>query len=257
MCLIAIAYRAHPQYELLLAANRDEFHRRPTAAAAPWQDAPEVVGGRDLVGGGAWLALSARRRLAAVTNVRRMEAPDPSAPSRGHLVADFVRGDTTAEASAEQLMQQAGRYAGFNLLLWDGETLVYLSNRPAPTWQRLTPGVHAVSNAQLDTPWPKLRRLRAALSDTFHLESTPERLLFSSLADEQMPADAELPDTGVGLEIERRLAPPFIRGADYGTRASSLLWVPADGRDMTFIERRFGPSGVAAGESRLLLAPRR
>jgi uncharacterized protein with NRDE domain len=255
MCLIAIAYRAHPRYELLLAANRDEFHRRPTAAAAPWEDAPEVVGGRDLVGGGAWLALSARRRLAAVTNVRRMEAPDPSAPSRGQLVADFVRADLSAEETAGQLMPLAERYAGFNLLLWDGEALVYLSNRPAPSWQRLRPGVHAVSNAQLDTPWPKLQRLRKALGDQLSAGPDPETLL-AALADERPPPDAELPDTGVGLDVERRLAPPFIRGADYGTRASSLLWVPSDGGDMHFIERRFGPNGVPGGESRLSLAPR-
>lgn len=255
MCLIALAYRAHPRYELLLAANRDEFHHRPTAAAAAWEDAPDVVGGRDLVGGGAWLALSARRRFAAVTNVRRMEAPDPAAPSRGRLVAEFVRGEVSAEAAAETLMGAAEHYAGFNLLLWDGADLVYLSNRPAPRWQRLAPGVHAVSNAQLDTPWPKLRRLRAALEAQLARDAGPESL-FAALADEQVAADADLPETGVGLEVERRLSPPFVRGREYGTRASSLLCVPAEGGPLQLIERRFGPDGVAAGESRLALGPR-
>lgn len=256
MCLIALAYQAHPRYELLLAANRDEFHRRPAAPAAPWPEDPEVVGGRDLVGGGAWLALSSRRRLAAVTNVRRMEAPDPAAPSRGHLVADFVLGHESAVERAKRLMDSAHRYAGYNLLLWDGEALVYLSNRPTPVWQRLVPGVHAVSNAQLDTPWPKLRRLRAAvdahcnppIAPDVDADADPESL-FQALADEQIPPDPELPDTGVGLETERRLAPPFIRGRDYGTRCSSLILIPRGGGDLRFVERRFGPEGVPAGES--------
>lgn len=252
MCLIACAWRAHPDYELLLAANRDEFHQRPTLAAAAWVENPTVIGGRDGLQGGGWLALSARRRLAAVTNVRRMEPPAPDAPSRGRLVAEFVNGDLDAATHADRLLADAGRYSGFNLLLWDGAALLYLSNHPEPTVTRLAPGVHAVSNAQLDTPWPKLRRLRARVeavcATTMAIDS-----LWPALADDRPAADAELPDTGVGIETERFLSPPFIRGPHYGTRASTVVAIPRDGGSMHFSERRFGPDGVAAGDSTLSL----
>ena len=250
MCLIACAWRAHPDHELLLAANRDEFHMRPTTAAALWADAPGVAGGRDGLQGGSWLAVSGRRRLAAVTNVRRMEPPDPRAPSRGALVADFVRGDIPAFAHAEALAVDANRYAGFNLLLWDGDALVYLSNRPTVVLQSLSPGIHAVSNAQLDTPWPKLQRLRRQMAAVCDTGAAPE-LLWSSLADTEAVDDAELPDTGVGRDTERFLAPPFIRGRDYGTRASTLIQV--QGPRLQLDERRFGPDGAPAGHSRVHL----
>ena len=250
MCLIACAWRAHPDYELVLAANRDEFHERPPLAAAAWQDAPDVHGGRDALQGGGWLAVSARRRLAAVTNVRRMQEPDPSAPSRGALVADFVRGNVSARAQAERLTATAERYAGFNLLLWDDDALVYVSNQPTVTVRVLPPGIHAVSNAQLETPWPKLRRLRTSL-ETVCREAGEPAPLWQTLADTTPPDDDELPDTGVGLETERFLAPPFIRGRSYGPRASTLVWSRA-GR-LTLEERRFGPDGIAQGHTQLAL----
>lgn len=252
MCLIACAWRAHPDYELLLAANRDEFHQRPTLAAAAWSETPTTIGGRDGLQGGGWLALSARRRLAAVTNVRRMEPPAPDTPSRGRLVAEFVNGDLDAATHADRLLADAGRYAGFNLLLWDGSALLYLSNHPAPAVHHLAPGIHAVSNAQLDTPWPKLLRLRNRL-EAVCAGNTEIDALWPALADDRPAAEAELPDTGVGLETERFLSSPFIRGPHYGTRASTLVAIPGDGSTMRLTERRFGPDGVAAGDSALTL----
>lgn len=245
MCLIGIAYKVHPACELVLSANRDEFHHRATAPASWWTDAPQVYGGRDLAQGGGWMALSRQRRMAAVTNVRRMVPPDPRAPSRGALVADFVRGTQGAAEFAQQLRAGATRYAGFNLLLWDGDVLLHVTNQLDFLVEPVPPGVHGLSNATLDTPWPKLTRLTAGLRGWQPEQGAPA--LFSMLADERPATDAELPDTGVGREMERFLSSPFIRGEGYGTRASSVLLIGA--QSAQFHERRFGPEGLVLGES--------
>lgn len=253
MCLIACAFGVHPDFPLIVAANRDEFHARPTAAAAPWVDAPQVVGGRDLAAGGSWMAVSGRQRLAAVTNVRRMADPDPAAPSRGALVANFVTAARPAAAFVDALLPDAHRYAGFNLLLWADNALHYVGNWPTPTHRVLVPGVYGLSNATLDTPWPKLQRLRRAMAQVVAQRGPPETL-FTVLADRTPAADAELPDTGVGTEVERFLSPPFISDVRYGTRASTLVTVDAAGRTR-LEERRFGPSGKPDGVTCLEIAP--
>ncbi|MGQ0586685.1 MAG: NRDE family protein [Gammaproteobacteria bacterium] len=247
MCLIGIANRAHAKHRLVLAANRDEFHERPAAPAASWSDAPDVFGGRDLKSGGSWLAVSTRGRLAAVTNVRRMIPPNPDAPTRGALVADFVRGAMSAAQFADTLAPVAADYAGFNLLLYDGRELLYLDNHPDYEAARVAPGIHVVSNDQLDTPWPKSLRLHAVLERT--LEADP---LFEALADRAQAKDAELPDTGVGLELERMLSPPFIVSSRYGTRCSTVVRI-GDGA-IEFEERRFDAAGNRSGATRERLA---
>lgn len=241
MCLIALAWRAHPRYPLVLAGNRDEFHDRPSAPLGPWPDAPGIQGGRDLRAGGGWLALSTAGRLAAVTNVRQ---PGPTAGlrSRGALVSDFLAGSAGAGAASEALMPQAAGYGAFNLLLYDGRDLVCAGNQPQPHWQAVTPGVHGLSNAALDTPWPKTLRLTAAMRAWLASGSDDPAPLFAALADTAPPDEASLPDTGVGREYERFLATPFIRGTTYGTRASAVVCVGADG-GWRFEERRFGPDG--------------
>lgn len=256
MCLIALAYRAHPAFELVLAANRDEYHGRPTAPAGAWDDVPEVFGGRDLSQGGSWLALSRQGRLACVTNVRRMAVPDPAAPSRGGLVAAFARGRDSAQAYAEALAPRAMAYAGFNLLLWDGRELRYLNNHPAFVSRAVTPGVHVVSNADLDTPWPKTERLRGVMRAWAASGEGDEGPLLAALADARPAPDADLPDTGVGLDLERRLSPPFIVDAAYGTRCTTLVTLRRDGA-VRFTEWRFDPDGQPAGrtDARWVLAP--
>jgi uncharacterized protein with NRDE domain len=255
MCLIALAWQAHPRYSLVLAANRDEFHHRPTAAAGYWPDAPGVFGGRDLSQQGSWLALAHGGRIAAVTNVRRMVPPNPHTPTRGMLVADFVRGSMSARDYAAQVHGGAALFAGFNLLVIDGETALYMTNQPLFRVELLRPGVHALSNASLNTPWPKLRRVRDGLSTWAARERDDPEPLFTLLADDRPAADDELPDTGVGLEMERFLSPPFIRGAHYGTRCSTVL--AAQDATLRFRERRFGADGVLQGETdqTLPLAP--
>lgn len=254
MCLIAFAWQAHPRFPLILIANRDEFHARPTAALGPWPDAPDVLGGRDLREGGGWLALNARqRRLAAVTNVREA-IPDPPPPlSRGQLVREFVIGNDLAVSFAEMRRVDGNLYGGFNLMLWDGEDLIVATNRLKPRWEAVSPGLHGISNGAFDAPWPKTARLVAALSDW--LSAVPAagvpdiEPLFTALADEQRPADAALPDTGIGLERERMLSSPFIRLPGYGTRASSVVLIGRDGEALV-VERSFDEAGTRGEEHR-------
>lgn len=248
MCLITFAWRVDAKTPLLLAANRDEFHARPAAAAHWWEGAPEIFGGRDLTQGGSWLAVSRRNRMAAVTNVRRMIPPNPSAPSRGMLVAEFVNGGMNASDYAASLSIRAEAYAGFNLLLYDGMELLHLTNQPEFSVQAIAPGIHGLSNASLNTPWPKLTRVTNGLSSW--LTQMPGNLtgLFELLRDHRPADDAELPDTGVGRDLERLLSSPFILSPQYGTRCSSVVTFSA-ASPIEFIERRFAPDGSVLGET--------
>ncbi|MEG0186447.1 MAG: NRDE family protein [Stenotrophomonas sp.] len=248
MCLLALGWSHHPRWRLVMIGNRDEFHARPTAALAPWQDETSVIGGRDLRSGGGWAGVGAGGRMAVVTNVRDPLAAQ-AGPSRGALVADFLRGRDPASTHMDRLAGVASAYAPFNLLLADGSGVEYLGNHPAER-QTLGPGVHGMSNGALDAPWPKTRRLMAALSAWLDADSDGLDPLWQALADEHRPLDGELPDTGIGLERERWLSPAFIRGDDYGTRASTVLLIDAGGHGQIH-ERRFGPQGVFSGQSQV------
>jgi uncharacterized protein with NRDE domain len=256
MCLIAVGWQAHPQLALVIVANRDEYHARPSAPLARWPDAAAVLGGRDLKEGGSWLALNAERsRLAVVTNVRERRAPQ--APrSRGHLVRDFLLAHEDAPTYAERLKAQALAYRPFNLLLWDGRDLVHLTNHPAPAWSRLTPGLHAVANGPLDREESKSRRVTGALREWLLRDAAQPQAriepLLGALADERPAAEDEVPADGLDPALERLLSPPFIRGESYGTRASSIVLIEATGRTL-FFERRFGPGGIPAGDTRQTL----
>ena len=253
MCLLAFAWRKHPRYQLVLVANRDEFHARPTAPIAALEDHPGVFGGRDLKSGGSWLLASDDGRVAAVTNVRNgREAPDPAWRSRGELVAGFARDRQMPSSWLAELSQRAGAYGPFNLLVGAGGELHFASNRPRYRHRPLKPGIHALSNGDFDAPWPKAMRLREALAQWIELEASmddwpPVQKLFSALSDTREAAEAELPDTGVGALLERKLSAAFISGAEYGTRASSVLLV--DDAETVLHERRYGPHGHFEGQS--------
>ena len=258
MCLIAVAWQARPDMPLVMAANRDEFHDRPTSPLHWWEPDRHILGGRDLRAGGGWMAVDRHGRVAAVTNVRRMQAPDPDARSRGELVNGFLSRSLSADAFLDELAGDADRYAGFNLLLHDADGLRYASNADGFTSLRVEPGLHVLSNAQLDTPWPKARRLRAALRDALDPAGEIDaEALFEALADRRPAPEAELPDTGVGRELERMLSPPFICSPRYGTRASTLLSLDADG-GVRVEERRFDAAGetIEARVEAFTLAPR-
>jgi uncharacterized protein with NRDE domain len=247
MCLIGIVWRTHPKHELVLAANRDEFHNRPSAPAAAWKENPQVFGGRDLRKGGSWLAVSSHKRLAAVTNVRRMVPPDPQAPTRGALVAEFVEGSDSAADYARSLEARAADHSAFNLLLYDGTELRFVSNHPDFRDEPMTPGIHTVSNASLDSAWPKSRRLHQALEAWTGESWESFKPLFKALADRTPVADAELPATGMDRALERMLAPPFIVSPHYGTRCSTVVAI--GGGKLDFSEKRFGASGLESGHT--------
>lgn len=252
MCLIVFDWRPGTAAVLRLAANRDEFHDRPSAALATWDDAPGVLGGRDLRAGGTWLAVHERGRLAAVTNVRDPELEAPTdGPSRGALVRDALECDSLAAWLERLAGHDAAKYAGFNLLASDGHRLWHLHRgRHGTQLEEVAAGLHGLSNASLDTPWPKLERSRARLGRALAERDTDfAEAAWALLADTQRPDDAELPDTGVGLALERRLAAPFILGDDYGTRVSTWITWHADG-EIVIGERSFGPGGRSLGECR-------
>lgn len=249
MCVVALAWNTHAHWRLLLIGNRDEVHARPSAPLAHWVGAPDILAGRDLEAGGTWMGVRESGRVAVVTNVRDPRAAHDRA-SRGLLVSDFLRGSDPVSRHAAALAVDAARYRPFNLLLFDREAACFVSNHPRVRARELAPGLHGLSNGDLDAAWPKVRRATAALQTW--LESNDEEFepLFAALADETPAPDAELPDTGIGLELERRVSPPFVRGAIYGTRATTLIAMDHDGRGR-IIERRFGPEGVPQGQTAL------
>jgi len=242
MCLLLIAVQAHRDYPLILAANRDEFHHRPTRPLDFWSPMGGILAGRDLEAGGTWLGMSPDGRLAAVTNFREPGRQQLQAPSRGHLVRAFLEGSDEAEDFLTSLHPTAAQYNGFNLILGRPAQLFYFSNR-APQAQRLGPGIHALSNHLLGTPWPKVRRAQRALADLVAAPSPPTvEAILGMLADRFAPPDAELPDTGIGLEWERLLASVFIQSPGYGTRSSSVILMSANGV-CHFVEQTHKPDG--------------
>lgn len=245
MCLIVFAWRPGHARPLIVAANRDEFYARPTLPLAPWQEYPQVMAGRDLEAGGTWLGVGANGRFAALTNIRQPGQP-PALRSRGELVAGFLCGEQSIDAYLAEVAQRVTAYAGFNLLLGDGQRLVYRSSTvPA---QALSPGVYGLSNGGLDTPWPKLLKARAGLAE--QIESYSVESLMALLADAEPAAESQLPNTGVSLATEQLLSSVFIASPHYGTRASTVVVMDAEGRTQ-LTERSFGPYGGRLGEVQL------
>ena len=238
MCLILVAWRVHPDYPLVVAANRDEFFVRPTAPAAFWKDAPQVLAGRDLEAGGTWMGVTRTGRFAALTNFRDPAQNRSDAPSRGRLVADFLVGDETPQACLARIAPHASQCNGYNLLLGDGEALWWSSNmggQPRP----LEPGVYGISNHLLDTPWPKVGAGKTALAQA--LDSLPDdEALFALLQDDGIHPDEELPQTGIPLDWERLLSSAFVKSPGYGTRGSTVLSIGRDGR-VAFDEQTWLP----------------
>ncbi len=239
MCLIVFAWKVIPGTPLLLLANRDEWYSRPAAAADWWQDYPSIYGGRDLQSGGTWLGMRCRsdapeqpelsqshfEKIAAITNIRNGQEAMPDAPSRGHLVADFLKSELTINDYLARLNEKAQDYPGFNLLLGDAENLVWYSNRfadDARNGKALAPGVYGLSNAALDTNWHKVLRTKAELCSML-CQCAPDDAYFELLGNTHPAPDCRLPDTGVPFATERMLSAACIVSEDYGTRVSTLV----------------------------------
>jgi len=240
MCLILLSYDNHPNYRLILAANRDEYYARPSQALAFWAECPQVLAGRDLKSGGTWLGITRAGRLAAVTNYRDPTSNRPDAESRGRLVRDFLIGSTSPQDYLEGIQSAGTPFNGFNLLLWADSQLWYYSNR-GDSIQQLGRGLYGLSNHLLDTAWPKVAAGKQALANYLaYTDSVDPEAIFAILADQSKPPDTLLPDTGVGLPFERILSSRFITSDIYGTRSSSIILVDRFG-NVIFIERSFKP----------------
>ncbi len=255
MCLLVLAWQAHPRYALVVAANRDEFHDRPAAALAPWPAPLSLLAGRDLRAGGTWLGLDRARRFGVVTNFRDLQPPLSGAPSRGELIPHYLARQLDPARFFATLAPEAKRYSGFNLLLADGGSLWYGCNRAQPFARPLPAGIYGLSNGLLDTPWPKLERVRAGFREWLGGPAQDTAGLFALLADRTRVADdALLPRTGVTRDWERVLSSPFVLDPDYGTRSSTVLLLQAGGQ-LRISERRFDHEGRISGETEFALNP--
>ncbi len=245
MCLVVLAWQQQPELPLIVAGNRDEFHARPTKEAHWWSDQPDIVGGRDLQAAGTWLGLHRRGRFATVTNFRDAEKPSAKFRSRGHLVSEFLAGTSTPIDYLQSI--DGTQYAGFNLLLSDGQTLAWYSNR-ADEPRLLEPGIYGLSNALLDSPWHKVRRSKSALAELLQRNASNETQLLRLLGDrEQAPVD-EIDSERLPFARARAISAPFIVLPDYGTRSSSIVLCDGDG-NWRMKERRFDATGKVAGDS--------
>jgi uncharacterized protein with NRDE domain len=250
VCLALIAFAAHRRYRLVIAANRDEFHSR-AAVPASWIT-PDILAGRDLQAGGTWLGLRRDGCCALLTNFRDPGRNDPRAPSRGSLPLRVLEDKRGLDAAMQDIAPEAGAYNGFSLLACDASGLRYLSNRGGDLCA-VPPGVHGLSNHLLDTPWPKVVHSKARLQAWIAADSDDVEPLFSLLADRRVAPDEVLPSTGVALEWERLLSPPFIVSERYGTRCSTVILIDREGHAL-FIERSFDSNARALPEVRAAFA---
>ncbi|HTC14955.1 MAG TPA: NRDE family protein [Steroidobacteraceae bacterium] len=256
MCLLVLAWQSHPRYRLVVAANRDEFHDRPAAPLAHWPPPADILAGRDLRANGTWLGVDRQRRFGVVTNFRELQPARTGAPSRGGLIPAYLQGAADPSAFFAALSARAAEYSGFNLLLADQQSLWYGSNRATPFARALAPGVYGLSNELLDTPWPKLERVRTGFRAWLAGADADREELFRLLADRAPAAEGTHTSTG-GLPREwaRALSAPFVLHPDYGTRCSSVLLLQSDGA-LSLCERRFDAQGELCGEREFALKDR-
>jgi uncharacterized protein with NRDE domain len=252
MCLLLLAVDAHPDYKLIIAANRDEFYARATAPAHWWHDENQIFAGRDLQQGGTWLGVTRERRFAALTNFRDPKAYKPDAPSRGALTREFLASAISCEQYLHELAPGSDAYNDFNLVLWDGSDATIFSSRTRYSTQ-VNPGVIAISNSLPDTPWPKVVVSKSRFGEIVRGRGDLHReAIFALLRERSGAPDDQLPDTGVGLQLERELAPIFIAREGYGTRCSTLVTIDRRGK-LDFEERGFAPAGALQHIARLQL----
>jgi len=248
MCLILFSYKNHSKYKLILAANRDEFYARPTKPLSEWNDNIRIYAGKDLKSGGTWMGVTDTGRFAALTNYRTPAEMRENAPTRGLLVSNFLESNDSPLDYLIKTSIYASDYNGFNLLVGDKNDLYHYSNI-SKHFEKISPGIHGVSNHLLNTPWPKVEKGKTELEKI--ISSNDEIAIdkiFELLSDKTKPADNQLPDTGVGIELERMLSSIFIESETYGTRASSILLIDRDNK-ITFIEKSYIRNALGKFES--------
>jgi uncharacterized protein with NRDE domain len=237
MCLIVFANNVLEDYKLIFAANRDEFYNRPSEQADFWKDRPDLLAGKDLQAGGTWMGITRKGKFAAITNFRDLKNNRNDAPSRGELTLDFLVKDVTPEEYYNRLKSELNNYNGFNLILGNIDELYYFSNKTNGL-QKLEPGIHGISNAILDTPWPKVEKSKRQLKHLIEQQNIHPWEILNLLDDTSPAKDEELPDTGVGLELERILSPIFIKSEKYGTRSSTIVTVDKN-NNVKFVEKTY------------------
>lgn len=247
MCVAALAWHAHPDWRLVAIGNRDEFHDRPATPLARWEDAPNVIAGRDLRSGGTWLGISEEGRFVLVTNRRGFGDPDPALASRGELVTDVLRG---SGKYSDPGIGQLHDFNPFNLIAIAYGQSHFLSNQPEPVHTALPHGVYGLSNGALDEPWPKTLYLKAALLDWLNNSGGDTQTLFGALASETRGDVGLHPQHASDISAEARDTAPFIRNPVYGTRCSTVVMVDREGAGL-FAERRFDAAGQITGDTGL------
>ena len=252
MCLILLAYKQHPKYKLILIANRDEFYERPTKEAQWWSSKEEILAGKDLEGGGSWLGINRSGKFAALTNYRDPFNIKNKAPTRGHLVTNYLENRQDDITYMGSLERRGHSYNGFNLLFGDANQVNYYSNYHKSV-MGLEAGIYGLSNALLDTPWPKVVKGKEKLKrliengNDFSIENAFENLCDSALAE-----DDKLPDTGIGYDREKAISSMFIETSDYGTRCSSIILIDYDNK-VSFHEKSYIPEGYVSSDFEIKL----
>lgn len=253
MCLIAFAYDSHPDYDLIFAANRDEYYGRPTRKAQFWDEEPHILAGKDLKAGGTWMGVTKNGYFSALTNYRDPSEVKEEAPSRGQLPLNFLKQEMDPEEYLFQLKKHAKKYNGFNLLAGTPDKICYYSNRRGSV-QVLQPGIFGLSNHLLNTSWPKVNKAKKDLQTIIKKDNISEETLFEMLTNDTPAPENQLPDTGLSKDLEKAVSPVFIKTEKYGTRCSSILIIKKNG-EVTFVERRFKPGTTdPEGTSRLNFA---
>ena len=247
MCLIAFSYKNHQKYPFILATNRDEFYKRPTQKAHVWKTSPKILAGKDEKAGGTWLGISEKGRFAALTNHRQMDDIREDTISRGIIVKDFLLSDKDPIDLLATLQEKGDQFNGFNLIAGTFDDLYYFSNRKAGV-QKIQPGNHALSNAFLDTPWPKTEAALHSLEEILKDDEPDEEQLFTMLQDDQRYSEELLPDTGLSKEMEKAVSSVFIKTDDYGTRSSTVIFVDKK-KNVKLVEKSYNPDTTQSEET--------
>lgn len=238
MCLVLFSHTSHEEYPLVVAANRDEFYARPTEPAGFWPENKQVLAGKDLLGGGTWMGITRKGKVAFLTNYRDPSDIRKNAPTRGNLVRDYLVREVDAEMYLQEIQERGADYNGFNLVCGEMQGKLFYYSNYAEKVEEISPGIHGLSNALLNTSWPKVEKGKEKMKEMLTSVRIKERVVYDLLYDDVKAPVEKLPDTGVGTALEEVLSPMFIKSPDYGSRCSTILLVDKNG-SVTFSERTY------------------